>query len=119
MHSEVELKWGKEVHAHIRHGGLQSDVRVETALVNMYVKCDSIDDARRVFDGMVERNVISWTEMTGGLAQHGRGHEAFSLFLQMQREGFVPDSTYLSEHPQCKHKHSGFGVGEGGALTSS
>lgn len=48
------------------------------------------------FGAMAERNVITWNVMTGGPAQYGYGHEAFSLFLQMQ-EGFVPDATnYLS-----------------------
>nr|XP_024401449.1 pentatricopeptide repeat-containing protein At1g11290, chloroplastic-like isoform X2 [Physcomitrium patens] len=93
----VGLKWGKEIHAHISHGGFRSDVPVQTALVNMYAKSGSIKDARLVFDEMAERNVITWNVMIGGLAQHGFGQEAFSLFLQMQEEGFVPDSTtYLS-----------------------
>ncbi|XP_073393313.1 pentatricopeptide repeat-containing protein At2g03880, mitochondrial-like isoform X1 [Physcomitrium patens] len=95
--SPVSLKWGKKIHAHIIQSGFQSDVRVETALVNMYVKCGSIDDAQLIFDKMVERNVISWTVMIGGLAHYGRGQEAFHRFLQMQREGFIPNSyTYVS-----------------------
>ena len=100
--SPVALKWGKEVHAHIRHGGFASDVRVGTALVNMYAKSGSIDDARLVFDRMVERDVVTWNVMIGGLAQHGFGHEAFSLFLQMQRGGFVPNAvTYVSILSAC------------------
>ncbi|KAG0565624.1 hypothetical protein M758_7G001800 [Ceratodon purpureus] len=91
------LQWGKGIHAHIKHGGFQPDVRVETALVNMYAKSGSLDDARLVFDNMVERNIITWNAMISGLAQQGCGQEAFSLFLQMQKEGFVPNPvTYLS-----------------------
>ena len=96
------LQWGKEVHACVRHAGLQSDVHVGSALVHMYAKCGSIDDARLAFDKMEERNVITWNVMIGGLAQHGCGHEAYELFLQMQREGFKPDAvTYASILNAC------------------
>ena len=96
------LQWGKEVHACVRHAGLQSDVHVGSALVHMYAKCGSIDDARLAFDKMEERNVITWNVMIGGLAEHGCGHEAYELFLQMQREGFKPDAfTYSSILNAC------------------
>ena len=100
--SPVGSKWGKEVHAHIRNGGFESDVRVGTALLKMYAKSGRIDDARQVFDRMVERDVVTWTVMIGGLAEQGFGHEAFSVFLQMQRGGYVPDAiTYVSILSAC------------------
>uniref|UniRef100_A0A7I4F891 Uncharacterized protein n=1 Tax=Physcomitrium patens TaxID=3218 RepID=A0A7I4F891_PHYPA len=68
--------WGKEIHAHSRRSAFRM--------------------LKYSFGAMAERNVITWNVMTGGPAQYGYGHEAFSLFLQMQ-EGFVPDATnYLS-----------------------
>ena len=96
------LEWVKEVHSHALRAGLESDVRVGSGLVHMYAKSGSIDDARRVFDRIVERNVITWNVMIGGLARQGFGHEAFSLFLEMERGGFVPDSiTYVSILSAC------------------
>ena len=100
--SPVALKWVKEVHAHIRHGSFASDVHVGTALVNIYAKSGSIDDARLVSDRMLERNVVTWNVKIGGLAQRGLGHEVFSLFLQMERGGIVPDPiTYVSILSAC------------------
>ncbi|CAM6113331.1 unnamed protein product [Calypogeia fissa] len=91
------LEWVTEVHAHARKAGLESDLRVASALVHIYAESGSIDDAREVFDRMEKRNVVTWNVMIGGLAQHGCGHEAYRLFCQMRREGFEPDAiTYLS-----------------------
>lgn len=93
------LEWVKEVHRHIRDAGLESDLRVGNALVHMYAKTGCIDDAQRVFDrmGFKQRDVITWTAMIGGLAQHGRGQEAYHLFLAMEKEGLKPNAiTYTS-----------------------
>ena len=96
------LEWVKEVHSHALKAGLESDLCVGNALVEMYAKSGSIDDAELVFDRMVKRDVVTWTVMIGGLAQHGFGNEAFSLFLQMQRGGFVPNAiTYVSILSAC------------------
>ncbi|CAM6098433.1 unnamed protein product [Calypogeia fissa] len=90
--SPLALKWGKEIHECIRHAGFESDVRVGTALVKMYAKCGCIMEARQVFDRMEKRNAVTWTVMIGVLAQHGCGHEAYRLFLQMRQEGFEPNA---------------------------
>eukprot|EP01018_Ginkgo_biloba_P000564 Gb_28902 [translate_table: standard] len=89
--SLVTLENGKQIHACIIKTGLESDVVVGTALVDMYAKCGSFLDSRVVFDTMPERNPISWTTMIGGLAQHGHGKEALKLFEQMQQEGIKPN----------------------------
>src|SRR5450759_5208686 len=41
---------------------------------------------------MEKRDVVTWNVMIGGLAEHGHGHEAHRLFLQMTQEGFEPDA---------------------------
>ncbi|CAM6086203.1 unnamed protein product [Calypogeia fissa] len=91
------LEWVKEVHGHASKAGLESDVRVASALVHMYAESGSLEDARLVFDRMEKRDAVTWNVMIGGLAKHGCGHEAYRLFLQMRREGFEADViTYMS-----------------------
>ena len=96
------LERGKEVHAHIYDAGFQSDVRVGNALINMYAKCGSIRDARRVFDDMGNRDIISWTALIEGYAQHGHCEEAFEVYYQMQQVGLKPNRiTYMSILNAC------------------
>ena len=96
------LEWVKDVHKHILEGGYESDVRMGNALVHMYAKSGSIEDARMVFDRMKERDVITWTVMIGAYAGSGRGVEAYDLYLKMKEEGFQPDAvTYMSLLNDC------------------
>jgi pentatricopeptide repeat protein len=44
----------------IIQSGWDSDVFVETCLVDMYAKCGSIDDAQRVLNKMPSHNVVTW-----------------------------------------------------------
>ncbi|GLJ31771.1 hypothetical protein SUGI_0639100 [Cryptomeria japonica] len=86
-----DLEQGKHIHACIYKCGLDSNVVLGSALLDMYVKCGSLEDARRVFDKMPERNVVSWTTMIAGLADHGYMDEALRVFLQMQCTGIEPN----------------------------
>ncbi|CAM6030238.1 unnamed protein product [Sphagnum balticum] len=98
------LQKGKSIHAQILKAGLDSDNGVEIALVNMYAKCGSLVHADQVFDKMLQRDVVVWTVMIVGYAQHGRGKEAIQLFEWMKREGVKPDSlTFTGLLTACSH----------------
>eukprot|EP01018_Ginkgo_biloba_P001353 Gb_22629 [translate_table: standard] len=89
------LEQGKEIHEEIISSQFESDVFVGSALVDMYAKCGSIENARDVFDKMHQRDVVSWTAMIEGYAMHGYGKEALKLFEQMQHSGTNPNQVTL------------------------
>eukprot|EP01018_Ginkgo_biloba_P028281 Gb_00409 [translate_table: standard] len=89
--SLMALEQGKQIHADIVKNGLYSDVYLGSALVDMYAKCGSIEDARLVFDEMPERNVVSWNGMIAGYDQNGGSDEALKLFHKMRMEDLRPD----------------------------
>jgi pentatricopeptide repeat protein len=78
------LDWVKEVHNQAREAGFELDLCVGNALVHMYAKCGSMDDARLVFDRIEERDVITWTVMIGGIVQHDFVGDAYDMFIRMQ-----------------------------------
>ncbi|KAJ7297813.1 hypothetical protein O6H91_Y035300 [Diphasiastrum complanatum] len=85
------LAEGKQVHALIVQQRLDSNMILGNTLVNMYAKCGSVLDARKVFDSMPRRNVFSWTTIISAYANHRQGEEAINLFQQMQQTGIAPD----------------------------
>lgn len=98
------LEQGKWVHAHMIKSGGKLVAFVGNALVNMYVKSGSINDARKVFDRLVKQDVVSWNSMLNGYAQHGLGKEAVQWFEEMLNIGIAPtDVTFLCVLTACSH----------------
>ncbi|CAN0842507.1 Pentatricopeptide repeat-containing protein At5g55740, chloroplastic [Linum grandiflorum] len=92
------LQWigcGKTVHALSIKMGLDACVYVSSSLVDMYSKCGVLEDARKVFDGMPERNTVTWNSMISGYAQNGFNEEAIDMFLEMRLDDFEPTVVTL------------------------
>ncbi|KAL8106162.1 hypothetical protein AgCh_029825 [Apium graveolens] len=56
----------------------------------MFAKCGFIDDARKVFDELHERDLFTWPAMIGGVSREKRWGEVLELFCEME-EGVVLD----------------------------
>nr|XP_043627270.1 pentatricopeptide repeat-containing protein At1g11290, chloroplastic-like [Erigeron canadensis] len=98
------LDAGKWVHDLVKRTGLESDVAVTNALIDMYAKCGSIDSATNIFNSLLNRSVVSWTSIIGAYASHGRGKEAIMLFAKMREEGIRPNSlTFIAVLTACRH----------------
>ena len=61
----------KEVHDDAIRFGFHSDTLLGNALIDMYAKCKRVEDARRVFDGMLVKDVISWTSLSSCYVTYG------------------------------------------------
>ena len=65
--------------------GFDKDVKVKTALIDMYAKCGSLDDGMMQFANMSVRDTQAWSAMVMAYATHGPGSKAISLFEEMKR----------------------------------
>ncbi|KAK8329832.1 hypothetical protein V6Z11_A11G352800 [Gossypium hirsutum] len=97
----ADLESGKVLHGYIFRKGLDINVILCTALVDLYSKCGALKEATFVFDRMKNRNVITWTAMLVGLAQNGHAEDAIRLFGKMQEEGVTANSTTLVSLVHC------------------
>ena len=85
--------------------GFGRNVVVGSGLVDMYAKCGLIDEACRVFEGMKEKNVYTYSSMIVGLASHGRANDAIALFNDMVSRADVKPNhvTFIGVLAACSH----------------
>ncbi|MCO5594339.1 hypothetical protein L7F22_048369 [Adiantum nelumboides] len=99
---EEALTKGKFMHECITHSGYELDVIVGTALINMYGRCGSPENAWMMFEKMQEKNAFTWNSMIAAFAQNAQGLRAIQLFKKMQEKGVKPDRyTLLSIVSSC------------------
>lgn len=78
------LKQGREFHAMAIISGICcGNIIVESSIVDMYAKCQAMDDSRRTFDGMAVKNAVSWCALLGGYCNLGFYKTVLSLFRGM------------------------------------
>ncbi len=110
--SIMALEEGRCAHEQIIQSGYELDAFVGNSLVDMYVKCGSMEDAWSVFNKMPSRDAVTWTAMILGHVNCGQGQKALDIFQQMQ-EGVQPDTVWavvcwnamIFVHVKCGEGH--------------
>nr|KYP40545.1 Pentatricopeptide repeat-containing protein At2g33680 family [Cajanus cajan] len=93
--SHVFVDTGRQVHSLAMKNGLVCIVSVGNALVTMYAKCGSLEDALRTFELSGNRNSITWSAMVTGFARSGDADKALKLFYDMHHSGVFPTEFTL------------------------
>ncbi|KAI3893369.1 hypothetical protein MKX03_017083 [Papaver bracteatum] len=100
----ASLFHGQQLHSQLIKTSLDLEPFVSIALVDMYAKCGSIEEARVLFDSINQRDVVCWNSMISRYAQHGHAKEALMLFDQMIAEGIEPTCvTFIGVLSACSH----------------
>ncbi|CAM6094164.1 unnamed protein product [Calypogeia fissa] len=96
------LEEGRRIHEEIIECGYEAELFIGNSLIDMHGRCGSIKDARRVFDQMPTRNVISWSAIISAYVKHGQGKMGLELFSKMQQRKLQPDSaTFVAALSAC------------------
>ncbi|KAJ0736340.1 putative tetratricopeptide-like helical domain superfamily, DYW domain-containing protein [Helianthus annuus] len=98
------LEVGRWVESYIEREKITKSVELCNALIDMFAKCGDVDKALRLFGSLNEKTIVSWTSVIVGMAMHGRGMEAASLFEKMKDSGVAPDDvTFIGLLSACSH----------------
>lgn len=74
------------------------------ALIDLYARSGYISKAKKLFDGLIEKDAVSWSVMINGYGLHGDGEAALDLLSQMELSGMIPDDViYLNILSACSH----------------
>lgn len=86
---------GQQVHSVVVKNGYEENVYAGSALLDMYAKCQRVEDAYMVFECIPEPNSISWNALISGFSQVGDRSTAFWLSSCMEKEGVrIDDGTF-------------------------
>lgn len=97
----VNAKW---IHTYADENGFGRALSVNNALIDMYAKCGNLGKARKVFENMPRKNVISWSSMINAFAMHGDANSAIHLFHKMKEENTEPNGiTFIGVLYACGH----------------
>ncbi|KAK1550294.1 hypothetical protein Q3G72_016886 [Acer saccharum] len=92
------------VHCYILKSGLDFDVFIGNALINMYSKCGCLAASLQIYKEMPAKDLVSCSTLISSYGLHGCGEEALQLFHEMQESGMEPDSiTVLAILSACNH----------------
>nr|GLL43972.1 putative pentatricopeptide repeat-containing protein At5g13230, mitochondrial [Ipomoea trifida] len=74
---------GRQIHCHVTKVGLDSDVFVSNALMDVYAKCGMLESTVQLFTDSANRNDVSWNTIIVGHVQMGDHEKAMHLFTSM------------------------------------
>ncbi|XP_077227497.1 pentatricopeptide repeat-containing protein At4g21300-like [Tasmannia lanceolata] len=98
------LEKGLLIHNFVSRNGFGKDIRVVNSLISMYMKVGRSDLARRVFNEMPARDIVSWNSIIMGYARSADWVNAFDVFRSMKVESLVPNCiTFLGLIMACRH----------------
>lgn len=109
------VQLGREVHTFVQDKGFWGNMAVRNALLDMYVKCGLLKEARLIVSRMDEKDVVTWTTLINGYILNGDARSALMLCRMMQSEGVKPNTVSISsllsacgslgylKHGKCLH----------------
>ncbi|KAG8373077.1 hypothetical protein BUALT_Bualt12G0133200 [Buddleja alternifolia] len=99
------LDQAKKIHLFVDEIGFGKALPINNALIDMYAKCGSLEEAKEVFLRMRRKNVISWTSMISAFAIHGDVDNALKYFQKMKFEKNVGPNwiTFVGVLYACSH----------------
>ncbi|KAF7132570.1 hypothetical protein RHSIM_Rhsim09G0119800 [Rhododendron simsii] len=94
--NEACINFGRQVHGQIVKFGFLSSVFVGSPLIDMYSKAGLICSAKRIFDELVERNLVIDNTMIMGLLRCGMVEESKQLFGCMPERDSISWTTMIT-----------------------
>ncbi|KAL5220713.1 hypothetical protein ABZP36_025426 [Zizania latifolia] len=92
----TSLAEARKIHNQICQSALSLDIDFNNKILEMYAKCGSMEDAKKLFSTITQRNLTSWNTMISGFVHNGLGEEATDFFDQFKQTGDKPGSAMFT-----------------------
>ncbi|XP_031478545.1 pentatricopeptide repeat-containing protein At3g24000, mitochondrial-like isoform X1 [Nymphaea colorata] len=75
--------------------GIHENLFLSTFMINVYAKCGRMEYARRMFDNMPQRNVVTWTALMTGYTHNSQPMSTARVYCEMLESGAYPTNYTL------------------------
>lgn len=100
----TSLEWGRLINCTLVQAGCELDPILGSTLIDMYARCESLDDAVMVFNCLPNHNESTWSAIVVGCAQCADMDLALKYFAAMLQEGFnLNEVLFVSLLSACSH----------------
>ncbi|XP_027357250.1 pentatricopeptide repeat-containing protein At5g42450, mitochondrial [Abrus precatorius] len=94
---------GRQLHACAMKVGLGCHVFIGSALLDLYFKLSTIEEAEKAFGDTQHPNVVSYTTLICGYLKRGRFEDAFRVFREMPERNVVSWNAMVGGCSQTGH----------------
>ncbi|KAI3982304.1 hypothetical protein MKX01_037837 [Papaver californicum] len=111
---EIGVREGRQLHGLAVKSDVVKEISVGNALVTLYGKYGLVEEAEKMFSGMIERNLVTWTALLSVYVKNSEGEKAISGFLEMLHLGICFDTnclaTFLDGCSECRNLKLGIQI---------
>jgi pentatricopeptide repeat protein len=97
---KLDLEFRRWVCSYIERNEISVNLTLSNAVLGIYMKCGSVEDAKRLFDKMQEKDIFSWTTMLDGYAMFGEYDEAQRVSDAMPCKDIAAWNALISAYEQ-------------------
>lgn len=91
-----EYKEGIQMHGLVSRMGFEFDVFLGNAIIIMYCRFSFVVEARKIFDMMNRKDVVSWNALIAGYVQNDEVEEGYVLFEKTQQKDVISWTTMIT-----------------------
>lgn len=106
----IQSGLGKQLHCLIYKAGFQEHIYVQTALIDMYMKCGCLVEAGKVFDEMPQKNLVTWNALLTGFIRWGDLGSAQSVFNRMPQKNVVSWTAMIDGYTRMRQFDKAFSL---------
>ncbi|KAL4200306.1 hypothetical protein AMTRI_Chr03g149040 [Amborella trichopoda] len=90
------LRNARKLHGRIIKAGFEHELTLENQLIHVYKSVGEENEARKLFNGMTDRDVTSWNSIITGYVTDKLNAQALKLFSRMISEAIRPNGSIFS-----------------------